>query len=170
MTEQHQHPDAHIVVGVDGSESSQRALRWGWFLAQSTGCTLEAVAAWDPAGAYGWATFGMASMPADWDPMGDTRKGLDHAIDGAFGAEPPPTLTRTVREGNAAKVLLEAGRNVRMIVVGNRGHGGFAGLLLGSVSSACVEHAGCPVVVVHGSAEPPVVASAPQGAVSADVT
>ena len=55
----------------------------------------------------------------------------------------------------ATKVLLDAGRGARMLVLGSRGHGGFAGLLLGSVSSACAQHATCPVVVVHGDAPPP---------------
>lgn len=59
------------------------------------------------------------------------------------------------REGNAARVLLEASQGARMLVVGSRGHGGFTGLLLGSVSAACTEHAACPVLVLHGTTPPP---------------
>ena len=64
-------------------------------------------------------------------------------------------MNQYLYEGNAAKVLLEASEGARMLVVGSRGHGGFSGLLLGSVSAACAEHARCPVVVVHGDGPPP---------------
>jgi nucleotide-binding universal stress UspA family protein len=72
-----------------------------------------------------------------------------------FGGRRPPGLRTDVREGNAARVLLEASEGARMLVVGSRGHGGFAGLLLGSVSAACAEHASCPVLVLHGTTPPP---------------
>ncbi len=94
-------------------------------------------------------------MPADWDPSGDAEKFLAATVDEVFGAHRPQGLRLTVREGNAAKVLLEASGDARMLVVGSRGHGGFAGLLLGSVSAACAEHAICPVLVLHGTTPPP---------------
>ncbi len=58
-------------------------------------------------------------------------------------------LERCVTEGPAAQVLLDAARGGALLVVGSRGHGGFSGLMLGSVSQQCVAHAPCPVVVVH---------------------
>ena len=58
-------------------------------------------------------------------------------------------VTTVVTEGAAAPVLLESAADADLLVVGNRGHGGFAGLLLGSVSQQCTSHAGCPVVVVR---------------------
>jgi nucleotide-binding universal stress UspA family protein len=64
-------------------------------------------------------------------------------------------LRRLVSEGGAAKVLLDTSQGAIMTVVGSRGHGGFAGLLLGSVSANVAEHASCPVLVIHGDQAPP---------------
>ncbi len=141
-----------VVVGVDGSPTSLQALRWAKFLADTTGSTMQAVIAWQPPAEYGWSGLG---WPTDWDPAADAGRVLDEAVRSTFGAEPPAGLERTVHEGNAAQALLDAGHGARQLVVGSRGHGGFAGLLLGSVSAACAEHATCPVLVVHGSTPPP---------------
>jgi nucleotide-binding universal stress UspA family protein len=139
-----------IVVGVDGSSSSGQALRWGASLAAMMGARLEAVTAWDfPAG------YGFASFPQDWDPAGDMRKVLDETVRAVFGDHAPAGLQRQVREGGAAMVLIEASQGAIMLVVGSRGHGGFAGLLLGSVSANVAEHASCPVLVIHGDQGPP---------------
>ena len=67
----------------------------------------------------------------------------------------PARLQATVADGSPAKTLLQISEGARMLVVGSRGHGGFTGLLLGSVSAACTEHAHCPVLVVHGPTPPP---------------
>ena len=139
-----------IVVGVDGSAPSEQALRWAVSLAATYGAQLEAVTAWEVPAAYGWA-----SVPPDWDPAGDMRKVLDDTVRAVFGDQPPAGLQRQVREGGAAKVLIEASRGALMLVVGSRGHGGFAGLLLGSVSANVAEHAPCPVLVIHGDQAPP---------------
>jgi nucleotide-binding universal stress UspA family protein len=139
-----------IVVGVDGSAHSEQALRWAASLAAAFGARLEAVTAWDVPTSYGFA-----SVPPDWDPAGDMRKVLDETVRAVFGDQPPPGLHRQVREGGAAKVLIEASQGAIMLVVGSRGHGGFAGLLLGSVSSNVAEHAPCPVLVIHGDQVPP---------------
>jgi nucleotide-binding universal stress UspA family protein len=139
-----------IVVGVDGSPSSEQALRWGANLAAMMGVRLEAVTAWDFPASYGFG-----SVPQDWDPAGDMRKVLDDTVSAVFGDQPPAGLQRQVREGGAAKVLLEASQGAIMLVVGSRGHGGFAGLLLGSVSANVAEHAPCPVLVIHGDQGPP---------------
>ena len=147
-----------VVVGVDGSTPSDAALRWARFLAETIGGTLQAVtvapsyADWAPAG---WAAAGWAGVPADWDPTRDANRLLDQALDRVFGDDRPPALQTTAAQGNPAKALLEASEGARMLVVGSRGHGGFTGLLLGSVSAACAEHATCPVLVVHGLTPPP---------------
>lgn len=144
-----------VVVGVDSSEPSKQALLWAQFLAQATGSTVEAVAAWAPFTAYGVMGAGLVAIPPAWDPAEDASTALSATVDEVFGDHPPAGLRRTVREGNAAQVLIEASRNARLLVVGNRGRGGFSGLLLGSISSACSEHASCPVVVLRGDTPPP---------------
>ena len=140
-----------IVVGVDGSEPSKHALRWAHFLAVATSATVEAVMCWRPFTEWGPMGTGWAAIPGNWNPEQDAGKELTATVDEVFGEHRPPGLLTTVREGNPAKVLLEVSAGARMLVVGSRGHGGFAGLLLGSVSSACAEHAVCPVLVLHGS-------------------
>jgi nucleotide-binding universal stress UspA family protein len=139
-----------IVVGVDGSQPSQQALRWGAHLATVFGAGLDAVTAWEFPAMYGWA-----AVPSDWDPARDMRTALDQTVQEVFGDQPPAGLRRLVNEGGAAGVLLDASQGAIMLVVGSRGHGGFAGLLLGSVSSNVAEHASCPVLVIHGDQDPP---------------
>jgi nucleotide-binding universal stress UspA family protein len=144
-----------VLVGVDGSESSKQALRWAQFVAASTEAHVEAVAVWQPVSAYAWAGAFWGSAPGELDPSGAAEKLLTETVDEVFGAHRPANLVLSVAEGSPAAVLIERGKTARMIVVGSRGHGGFAGLLLGSVSAACAEHATCPVLVVHGDAPVP---------------
>jgi nucleotide-binding universal stress UspA family protein len=137
--------EGRIVVGVDGSETSKAALRWAARMAPVVGGGLEAVIAWEYPTNFGWSLgFG------DWRPDIDAAKALEATIDEVFGSERPQHLTATVQEGGAGRVLLAASADAELLVVGSRGHGGFAGLLLGSVSTVCAEHATCPVLVVHG--------------------
>jgi nucleotide-binding universal stress UspA family protein len=150
MTEGPVAGEHRIVVGVDGSEPSKQALRWGAHLAATFGARLDAVTSWDYPASYGFA-----SVPSDWDPARDMRQALDETVHAVFGDEPPARLRREVREGGAAMVLIEASRGATMLVVGSRGHGGFTGLLLGSVSGNVAEHAPCPVLIIHGDQPPP---------------
>lgn len=137
-------PEGRIVVGVDGSDTSKAALRWAARMAPVVGGALEAVIAWEYPTNFGWSVgFG------DWRPDIDAAKALEATIDEVFGSERPAHLTVTVQEGGAGQVLLAASADADLLVVGSRGHGGFAGLLLGSVSTVCAEHAVCPVLVVH---------------------
>lgn len=140
--------EGRIVVGVDGSQHSQQALRWGAQLAATFGARLDAVIAWEFPTSYGW-------VPTEWNPGQDMEKVLHDTVQAVFGDHPPAGLRRQVREGGAAKVLLDACEGAIMLVVGTRGHGGFAGLLLGSVSANVAEHASCPVLVIHGGQAPP---------------
>jgi len=142
--------ERRIVVGVDGSEHSEQALRWGAYLAATLSARLDAVTAWEYPPSFGWA-----AIAPDWDPAADMAKVLSDAVLAAFGTDPPPGLQMLVREGGAAEVLLAESAGAAMLVTGSRGHGGFAGLLLGSVSAIVAEHASCPVLIVHGDVMPP---------------
>jgi nucleotide-binding universal stress UspA family protein len=144
---------AEIVVGVDGSDRSRQALRWAADLADTFGARVTVVTSWEFPLTYGYG----APIPS-WSPEDDMRRVQEESIAGVFGDDPPHDLERVLRPGNAAHVLIEASRNALMLVVGSRGHGGFAGLLLGSVSAVVAEHASCPVLIVHGDRVPPVVA------------
>ncbi len=144
-----------IVVGVDGSEPSKHALRWAAFLSRSLGAGIEAVGAWNRFDAYLSTGYGHAPVPDARNPANETEKLVVDTLDQVFGPDRPPGLRVAVQEGQPTRVLLESGKDARMLVLGSRGRGGFAGLLLGSVSSACARHATCPVLVVHGDTHPP---------------
>jgi nucleotide-binding universal stress UspA family protein len=143
------HGTPYIVVGVDGSECSKKALRWAIAQAQLTGATVEAVAAWqDPVMSgyfYGWA-------PMQFE--GDSYQAITEKTLAETVAETAGPQGRTVQvgtrvvQGHAAQVLMDAAAGAQMLVVGSRGHGTFAGILLGSVSQHCVQHAPCPVTVI----------------------
>ena len=136
-----------IVVGVDGSEQSKDALRYAARIAAAIDKPVDAVIAWHPFTTYGWAPY----LPGDWEPDKDAGRVLSEAVKEIFAAERPAGMRLIVQEGNPAKVLIDHSTGAQMLVVGSRGHGGFAGLLLGSVSSKCAEHAHCPVLIVHGT-------------------
>jgi nucleotide-binding universal stress UspA family protein len=146
--------ERRIVVGVDGSRHSVEALRWGAYQASALGAGLEVVTAWEYPASFGWA-----AVPSDWDPAKDMEKVLQDAVSEAFGDRLPSGLDLQVRQGGAARVLIEASQGATMLVVGSRGHGGFAGMLLGSVSANVAEHASCPVLIIHGDQSAPAVAS-----------
>jgi len=144
-----------VVVGVDGSKPSLEALRWARFMADVTGSALEAVMTWQQIPTYGAGTAGWAAFPPDWAPAEEARRVLTGTVEEVLGPTTPEGMIMTVREGGAAHALIEISGGTRMLVVGSRGHGGFAGLLLGSVSAACAEDANCPVLVIHGATPPP---------------
>jgi nucleotide-binding universal stress UspA family protein len=150
MTDTADRSDHRIVVGVDGSESSVLALQWAAFYGTLLAARLEVVMAWEYPPTFGWA-----AIAPDWDPAADVQRVLAETARAAFGEHAPAGMHFVVREGGAAKVLLEECKGATMVVVGSRGHGGFTGLLLGSVSANIAEHAPCPVLIVHGHQGPP---------------
>ncbi|MEV7175679.1 universal stress protein [Kitasatospora sp. NPDC093679] len=136
-----------IVVGVDGSASSRAALRWAARQAGLIGATVEAVITWEYPAVYGW---GMTMV--DVDVAAYAGKALSEAVVQEIGPDSPIRVSERVEGGNAAQVLLKAAAGAELLVLGNRGHGGFTGALLGSVSQHCVQHAPCPVVIVRDPA------------------
>ena len=139
-----------IVVGVDGSMASRDALRWSLEEARIWHGTVEAVHAWS----YPVMTYVPGVLPpptfAREDLEAEARQVLDTTVDAVLGdAAPGPRVDRLVVEGSAAKELIERSRHAAMLVVGHRGHGGFTGLLLGSVAEQCAAHAGCPSVITR---------------------
>jgi nucleotide-binding universal stress UspA family protein len=145
-----QQQDRRIVVGVDGSENAKTALRWAIGQARLTGAALEAVTAWQDPAMSGFS-YGWSPMLFDGDSIATlTEKTLDETVAEVTGHDdgrPVPITTRVV-QGHPVQVLLNAAAGARLLVLGSRGHGTFAGILLGSVSQHCVQHAPCPVVVV----------------------
>jgi nucleotide-binding universal stress UspA family protein len=139
-----------IVVGVDGSEASKEALRWALEEARLRRSRLRAVYAWvyPQIGGRGY----IPSELLDPELLRQTaQERLDALVVEVAGESPGVELERGVHEGPAAQVLVEAAQGAALLVVGSRGHGGFAGLLLGSVSQQCAHHAPCPVVIVRGA-------------------
>lgn len=135
-----------IVVGVDGSAASKDALRWAARQAQLTGGEVNAMIAWEFPPSFGYyVDYSEAEFVAD------ARKTLDEAVAESLGEPPSVPVTFSVVKGQPAAVLIEASRSADLVVVGSRGRGAFAGMLLGSVSQRCVQHATCPVVVVRPS-------------------
>ena len=132
-----------IVVGIDGSEGSLAALRWAGREARRRGASLRVVTAWQVSAVSTIPTFGVGE-PVD-EVLADLGEGLARTLaeEGLDDVAEP-----VVVEGHPAEALVEASEGADMVVVGSRGHGGFSGLLLGSVSQHVSHHARVPVVVV----------------------
>ena len=136
-----------IVVGVDGSEASKRALSWALEEAALRGSPLRVLHAWlgsaPPA-----AIDAIQREHPDIDVAAEPRSFLRGVVDEVAGPSPAVDISQEVVQSTAASMLLAASRQADLLVVGSRGVGGFHGLLLGSVSLQCAHHAGCPVVIV----------------------
>jgi nucleotide-binding universal stress UspA family protein len=144
---------ASIVVGIDGSENARAALRWAAGEAAVRNATLRVVYAWE----YPYVALAAGPAGGALPPLIDLQEAATATCDQIVDeAELPPglTLERVVREGSPARVLLEeAAKDADLLVVGSRGHGGFVGLLVGSVATQVVNHAEIPTVVVPGLLE-----------------
>jgi nucleotide-binding universal stress UspA family protein len=141
---------ATIVVGVDGSESARHAARFGLEEARIHNARLRLVSVWHiPLAVY--------ASPLAPPPMPDLNEDLEalardaiEATVAELGSVEGVEIDRVVRQGQPAAILVEEAANADLLVVGSRGLGGFRGLLLGSVSQQCAEHASCPVVILRG--------------------
>ena len=149
------HADGPIVLGVDGSAAGQKAVEFAFAEAALRDAPLVAL--------HTWTTWN-APMPAPQDPSmpyanppgalaeGEERL-LSEALAGHRERYPGVPVEHKVVHGGTRESLIEASRSAQLMVVGARGRGGFAGLLLGSVSQALLHHAHCPVAVVRGAVE-----------------
>ncbi|MDA8292146.1 MAG: universal stress protein [Actinomycetota bacterium] len=135
-----------VVVGVDGSRQSRAALEWAARYAGLVGAQLRAVIAWQRESGFGYFPEGERGLEHE------ARRVLSHAVELVLGREHDVDLVLEVVRGNPTTVLLEASRGADVLVVGDRGYGGFAGLLLGSVGENCLRHATCSVVLVREDA------------------
>ncbi|HEY4348197.1 MAG TPA: universal stress protein [Gaiellaceae bacterium] len=145
-----------IVVGIDGSDASRAALRWAAAEARLRGVPVRAVHAW---WAIPWLSDDAAppsrgSAAGDWEATHDAeaRTLIEAFIDATLGeatGRDVEVAAVSMQGVAAAAALLDASKDADLLVLGSRGRGGFAGLLLGSVSQQCVHHAHCPVVIVR---------------------
>ncbi len=148
-----------IVVGVDGSEGSQRALEWAAEEAGLRDAGLEVVTTYEPEPEW-------AGLPADGGMSSEqieavrdnvktaTRRAAEHAqgVAKKMIAGLPSTIDAeavVIASQRPAEALVERSRGAQMLVVGSRGLGGFKTLMLGSVSQQCATHADCPVVIIR---------------------
>jgi nucleotide-binding universal stress UspA family protein len=134
-----------FVVGLDGSDDSRMALQWAAAAADAAGVPVRAVQSWIHPRA---AVLPIAPVPVSAEEMDEqTQQAIAAVVTDALGSS--AAVTTSVLRGPPAGALLQTITPDSVLVLGSRGLGGFAGLLLGSVSQECVEYASCPVVVVR---------------------
>jgi nucleotide-binding universal stress UspA family protein len=141
------------VVGVDGSDGSVAALRWAVRYGAATGTPVRAVLAWHYPTAAAQPPVGHAPEAINKEVEDQEAAILREAIGKVAADAPGADIHGVVRYGHPAEVLIEESGHAGVLVVGRRGHGGFLGMHLGSVSLHCVNTAQCPVVVVHSHAD-----------------
>jgi nucleotide-binding universal stress UspA family protein len=140
-----------IVVGVDGSAGAARALEFAANEAELRRGRLRVVSAWRaPVPAYAGSMIAPAIETESFATA--VRETAQSQIDDALRAHAELSVELVLREGPPSVVLLDEAMRAELLVVGSRGRGGFAGLLLGSVSQQVAAHAACPVVVVPPAA------------------
>lgn len=134
-----------ILVGVDGSPGSLHALRWAVNQARKTDATIDAVIVWESPYATGEGLY----TPMEEKRFADAaRKRLAEAVERVTHDQSSGDVHLIVLRGDPAQILCSWSAEAELLVLGTRGIGGFAGLLLGSVSAKCAQHSRCPVVIV----------------------
>ncbi len=132
-------PKPRIVVGVDGSPGSTKALAWAAVQAECTGAVLECHTAYEP----GYVFVTKEEVHSSMERI------LRESAEQARSLAPDIETTCEAHEESPASALITASEGADLLVVGSRGLGGFEGLLLGSVSQKCSQHAHCPLVIVR---------------------
>ena len=134
---------AKIVVGIDGSDSSTRALRWAVAESAMRDAEIVAVHAWTPGRPAIYEAHALADP--DWKALAHAT--LDEAVD-PVARDTGAIIQKRLVERHAAEALLRASADADLLVLGTRGHGPVGSLVLGSVGQHCIHRATCPVVVV----------------------
>ncbi len=141
-----------ILVGVDGSENSRRALGWAVREAARLHLPLTVLTVRPPASRPATHIFWNMPVLEDGQEPERERKAVQDFVNlvAQEAGDAIPEITVEVVAGDAAEVLIRASRDAELLVVGRRGSGGFAKLHMGSVSSKVTHHAACPTVVIPG--------------------
>jgi nucleotide-binding universal stress UspA family protein len=140
--------DGPVVVGVDGSVGTEHTLQVAFDAAAARGCGLVAVQAYEYPTA--WSGYGVGPQFNDPDELeAETRKALVDSVAPWREKYSDIHVETLVASGGAADVLTGVSETAQLVVVGTRGHGGFAGLLLGSVGQKLLHHAHCPVLIAR---------------------
>jgi nucleotide-binding universal stress UspA family protein len=138
-----------IVVGVDGTEAGRAALGWAVDQAARTGAEVHAIAVW---------SFEVSAIPGVNDPFSAAQRAekvLAEDVAAATGGRSDVTILPSAIEGSAIDTLVGAAADAALLVLGDHRHGRLFEALLGSVTTGCLRHANCPVVVVPTSAPAP---------------
>jgi nucleotide-binding universal stress UspA family protein len=140
-----------IVVGLDRSDGARAALRFALEEARLHGAEVHCIHVWQVpyAPVSGAPVFVVGGLPEYEKGVAEDAQHVVADLLAEVGDTGGVTVHEHVLRGGPAHELVERSRDADLLVVGSRGHGGFAGLLLGSVSTQCVHHATCPVAVVH---------------------
>jgi nucleotide-binding universal stress UspA family protein len=141
--------DELVVVGVDGSAESIEALRWAARYAEASGATIRAVRAWHYPAAVGPGPAGRTPQTVTDHVQQEMLDQLDDALSAVYPGGPPDYVQTRLAYGHSASTLVSEAQEADLLVVGNKGRGAFAGMLLGSVSMHCVTTAPCPVLVIR---------------------
>ena len=138
-----------IVVGVDGSPASRTALEWASDEAVRHGSELVVLTAWLPVPPPLAGTSSTLPTHGLTDAGETAKELLMAAVRDVLGEDPPVLVQPQVKEGSAAKLLIDFSEDADLLVVGSSGHGGFAGMLFGSVSQHVTAHSQSTVGVVR---------------------
>jgi nucleotide-binding universal stress UspA family protein len=143
--------DGGVVVGDDGSECASLAVRWAAEEARLRTCVLHVVRAWSISSAPRPATWKVGYAPSLEEYEEAVVAELRRDVMDNIGEVDDIQIEYHPVHAPSAQALLSASTSADLVVVGSRGRGGFAGLVLGSVSEQVVRHAGCPVVVIRSN-------------------
>lgn len=142
------HPEGPVVVGVDGSPTSEAAVAFAFEAASMRGASLTAVMSWDNLSIG--SDFDASQFTISWDRVEEEeQRTLAQRLAGWQEKYPDVQVDRVVLRDRPVRALTRLGEQAQLLVVGSRGHGGFAGMLIGSTSQALVYHAPCPLAIVR---------------------